>query len=172
MRNRTGPRWFAIAGLLAFIPVVEDTWWVASARCDGNPHPVALLIWYGSLALMLLHHGLQPAAQPAGSPERRIVTILGNTVPVAFLSTLLVSFGVRQFEQFWHGDLRDMPQWVSATKTSLTPPGLCALLRCHRPVGPGPAGRDPADGDQHLPRLSRGLRGAPAGINGVRLQLS
>ncbi len=128
MRNRTGPRWLAIAGLLAFIPVVEDTWWTASARCDGNPHPIALLIWYGCLALMLLHHALQPADRQSAPPESRIVTLLGDAVLLAFLSTLLVSFCVRQFEQFWRGDLRDMPRWVSAAKATLTPPAYALFI--------------------------------------------
>ena len=61
LRNRSGPRWLAIAGGAAVVlsSLVEESRHIRSG-CYTNDGLVLLLIWFGSAFIMFLHHAVQP----------------------------------------------------------------------------------------------------------------
>ncbi len=60
LRNRSGPRWLAIAGVLAlFLPIATD-WWRISAGCYGTAGVAVRFLVAGIVSLMFLHHAVQP----------------------------------------------------------------------------------------------------------------
>lgn len=85
LRNRPGPRWFAIVGVPAF--VLQIDWWRVNARCYGTPGLVGLFTWLGAVELMLLHHAVQPWIQ---LQDRRLRTAVYRSVVQAFFWTPVV----------------------------------------------------------------------------------
>jgi len=59
LRNRSGPRWLAIAGVLAlFLPIATD--WRISAGCYSTAGVAVRFLVAGVVGLMFLHHAFQP----------------------------------------------------------------------------------------------------------------
>jgi hypothetical protein len=56
MRNRSGPRWFAVAGVLALGLWIQSDWWRIAAGCYSNRSLTSLFLWAGVVNLMFLHH--------------------------------------------------------------------------------------------------------------------
>jgi len=84
LRNRPGPRWFAILGVPAFVLLIAADWWRISAGCYSTPNLVGRFIWVGAAELMLLHHAVQPRTQ---LQDRRLRTAIYRSVVPAFLWT-------------------------------------------------------------------------------------
>jgi hypothetical protein len=63
LRNRSGPRWLAIAGALALPLWVQSDWWRVSAGCVSDRSVAILLLWAGMTILMFVHHIVQ---RPSG----------------------------------------------------------------------------------------------------------
>jgi len=60
LRNRSGPRWFAIAALPALFLSVKSHWWWISMGCSSSRNTALFLLWVGMVGLMFLHHAVQP----------------------------------------------------------------------------------------------------------------
>ena len=59
LRNRSGPRWLAIAGVPALFLSIESHWWRTS-NCSSSGSVAILFLWAGIVSLMFLHHAVQP----------------------------------------------------------------------------------------------------------------
>jgi hypothetical protein len=59
IRNRSGPRWFAVAGVLALSLWIESDWWRIAAGCYSSRSLTILFLWAGVVNLMFLHHLVQ-----------------------------------------------------------------------------------------------------------------
>jgi hypothetical protein len=95
LRSRSGPRWFALAGLISLIVGVEDTW--RETNCGGAISKILICIWYSSVAMVFLHHTIHPSESSADWPQhRRRVGVVYRGVVVAFMSFLLAWFGICQ----------------------------------------------------------------------------
>ena len=72
LRNRSGPRWLAIAGLLAlFLWIESQSLWISGA-CGSPARATHVFLWAGIVSVMFLHHGFQRPAKfvdrpPSGS---------------------------------------------------------------------------------------------------------
>jgi hypothetical protein len=58
--NRSGPRWLAIAGVLALFLSIKSDWWRISAGCYSSGSMATFFLWAGIVSLMFLHHAVQP----------------------------------------------------------------------------------------------------------------
>jgi hypothetical protein len=56
LRNRSGRRWFAVAGALALVLWAQSDWWRVSAGCYGSRRLAAFFVWAGVVILMFVHH--------------------------------------------------------------------------------------------------------------------
>jgi hypothetical protein len=72
IRDRSGPRWLAVAGVSALILWIESDWWRISAGCVSSRNVAILLTWAGVVSVMFLHHIIQ-----------RPSALLGDTHPVS-----------------------------------------------------------------------------------------
>jgi|WetSurMetagenome_2_1015567.scaffolds.fasta_scaffold378047_1 hypothetical protein len=61
LRNRSGPRWLAITGLISVAVFVEDEW--INIKSNGAAGLTVLCLGYGSVAAMLLHHAARPRGE-------------------------------------------------------------------------------------------------------------
>jgi hypothetical protein len=59
LRNRSGPRWLAIAGMLALFLSIESSWRI-SAGCYSRGSVAIFFLWAGIVSLLFLHHAVQP----------------------------------------------------------------------------------------------------------------
>ncbi len=84
LRNRPGPRWFAIIGVPALALQVASDWWRIKAGCYSTPNLVGLFTWVGAAELMFLHHAVQTRTP---LQDRRLRTALCRSVIPAFLWT-------------------------------------------------------------------------------------
>jgi len=71
LRNRSGPRWLAIAGVLALFSSIKRDWRI-SAGCYSSGSVAMFFLWAGIVGLMFLHHAVQshvtfPAGHSPGS---------------------------------------------------------------------------------------------------------
>jgi len=72
LRNRSGPVWLAIAGMLSVALWIQSGWWRVSDGCVSYRSLTALLLWAATTELMFLHHILQrPQTDVAGQHESR-----------------------------------------------------------------------------------------------------
>ncbi|WP_321477418.1 hypothetical protein [uncultured Paludibaculum sp.] len=71
LRNRTGPRYLAMAGLSAVPLAVLGDWWRIGAGCYSTGGMVCAFTWLGSVSLMFLHHATQPCSQASAECEQR-----------------------------------------------------------------------------------------------------
>ncbi len=77
LRNKSGPRWLGVAGILALFLWIQSDWWRVSAGCVSDRSLTILLLWAGIVSLMFIHHVIQ---RPAGDlTERR--DVLASGVP-------------------------------------------------------------------------------------------
>jgi hypothetical protein len=87
LRNRSGPRWLAIAGLPALFLWIQSDWWRISAGCYSTGSVILMFVWAGTVSLMFLHHAIaRPANQDSGSPgspapARRFALARGAVLP-------------------------------------------------------------------------------------------
>jgi hypothetical protein len=58
--NRSGPRWLAIAGVLALFLSIKSDRWRISAGCYSSGSMAIFFLWAGIVSLMFLHHAVQP----------------------------------------------------------------------------------------------------------------
>uniref|UniRef100_Q01TR6 Transmembrane protein n=1 Tax=Solibacter usitatus (strain Ellin6076) TaxID=234267 RepID=Q01TR6_SOLUE len=93
LRNRSGPRWLGVAGILALPLWIESDWWRVSAGCVSNRSVTILLLWAGIVALMFLHHVIRPSGEgverDSGRPPRWI-----NTAVVRVLVFMPIGWSV------------------------------------------------------------------------------
>jgi len=59
LRNRSGRRWLAAAGVLALILWIQSDWWRVSAGCYSSRSLASLFVWAGVVILMFVHHVIQ-----------------------------------------------------------------------------------------------------------------
>jgi hypothetical protein len=98
LRNRSGPRWLAIAGVLAMILLFEDEWWQIAGQCYRQPSLTLSGVYFGSVLLMFLNHALQPRVwNQTWRRHSRIVRLTSQGILLGFLLLLVVWFGLIQF---------------------------------------------------------------------------
>ncbi len=59
LRKRSGPRWLAIAGVLALFLSIQSDWRI-SAGCYSSRSVAIFFLWAGIVSFMFLHHAVQP----------------------------------------------------------------------------------------------------------------
>jgi len=59
LRNRPGPRWFAIVGFVALVEGIVDDWWRIAGGCYSRTSLICSFTWFSALGLMFLHHSIQ-----------------------------------------------------------------------------------------------------------------
>jgi hypothetical protein len=154
LRNRSGPRWLAIAGLLALWLWVESQSLQISAGCYGTGGMARLLLEAGIVSLMFLHHGFQSRAKlvagpssgsssgpdPASSLRRAYRGVLPA---LAFMP--VASYSLRMLERFGRGSIltervivpiRDCMSWAMFALFLIAAALLLALLivRLRNPI--------------------------------------
>ncbi len=65
LRNRSGPRWFAVAGVFALSLWIQSDWWRIAAGCYSDRYLAILFLWAGIVNVMFVHHVIQ---RPHGNP--------------------------------------------------------------------------------------------------------
>jgi hypothetical protein len=91
LRNRSGPRWLAIVGLLSLVLGVEEDWW--ELPCYRTASLASLFACLGAAGVMLLHHTACPARE-----NRIFLEVLqlwrqpGWCVLLIFVSILVIWF--------------------------------------------------------------------------------
>jgi hypothetical protein len=70
LRNRTGPRPLALAGIAAIPWAVLGDWWRIRAGCYSLGGMICAFIWLGSVGLMFLHHAVQPHRKATAEYEQ------------------------------------------------------------------------------------------------------
>jgi predicted small integral membrane protein len=96
LRNQSGPRWLAIGGILALILVVEGKSW-QGGYCDSPTSLISSSIWFASVALLLLHHAVQPRRENGAWPQRsRMLRLACQGVLLLFVSLLGAWFAFYQ----------------------------------------------------------------------------
>jgi hypothetical protein len=114
LRNRFGPRWLAIIGLLGLILVVEDAAW--QGGCYRPASQVRSGIWFGSVALLFLHHSLQPRRQnEAWSQGSHRVKLACQGVLGVFVSLLGAWFAFVQLMHIIAGSKPDLAATLTST---------------------------------------------------------
>ena len=84
LRNRPGPRWFAIIGVFALVLQTASDRWRIKAGCYSTPSVVGLFTWVGAVELMFLHHAVQTRTR---LQDRHLRTAVYRSVVPAFLWT-------------------------------------------------------------------------------------
>jgi hypothetical protein len=91
LRNRSGPRWLAIAGVLSLALQFEDEWPIGAGGAG-----LMFCILYGSIAAMLLHHAVRPWGEDRKWPKtNRFVALAYGGVISAFVLMMAVWFVIR-----------------------------------------------------------------------------
>jgi hypothetical protein len=87
LRNRSGPRWLAIVGVLALVLGVASDWWRIAGGCYSTASLICSFTWFGAVAVMFLHHAIQPRAESqARLKDGRLRTLVYRGVLPAFVS--------------------------------------------------------------------------------------
>ena len=61
-QNRPAPRWLAIPGLIALVPIVNESLWRVT-NCYSKRSVVEFAIWIAAICAMYLHQIIQHPAQ-------------------------------------------------------------------------------------------------------------
>ena len=61
LRNRSGPRWLAIAGLPGLLFAILSDWWRISAGCYDAVSLTLSSFWVVATGAMFFHHAAQPS---------------------------------------------------------------------------------------------------------------
>ena len=69
LRNRSGPRWLAIAGVLALVFSIKSQSLRISGACGSTAETVKVFLWAGIVSLMFLHHGFRPRTRFLDGPR-------------------------------------------------------------------------------------------------------
>jgi len=112
LRNRPGPRWFAIIGMPAFALQVAYDWGWIKAGCYSIPNVVGLFTCVGAVELMLLHHAVQPRIH---LQDRHLWPAVYRRVVPAF---------------FWTPVAWSFVNWLSVFTLRQNWPLFDAVLRC------------------------------------------
>jgi hypothetical protein len=94
-RNRSGPRWLALFGILALVLAIEDEWW--RIKCYAAPGLLLGLIWL-AVAGLLLHQAVQGGrkSSPPDTERRSLSRLALDAVLLAFTLVFVTWFCVFQ----------------------------------------------------------------------------
>lgn len=89
LRDRPGPRWLALAAVVALLLGVQSDWWRIAGGCYSTPSLILWFIWLGTLITMFMHHAVQPAQRVVASDNAVRMTRIGLELRAGALWTLV-----------------------------------------------------------------------------------
>lgn len=106
LRNRPGPRWMAIVGVLTVLVAVASDWWRVAAGCYSTASLMCSFTAFSAVAIMFLHHALQPRPEDhIRLQNRRFRSLAYRGILPASMSIPVAWAGLNVFKALDHPQL-------------------------------------------------------------------